>query len=62
MLIYKRVLILLYILLPFQLAAQSDPGNSLRGTIVDSHNNPMYGAVITIPDLHTGGAADSLGV
>ena len=61
MLIYKRVIILLYIVLPFHVAAQTHSGNSLRGTIVDSHNNPMYGAVITIPDLHTGGAADSLG-
>ena len=61
MLNYKCVLAFFCFILPFTVAAFSPPGNALSGTVKDSLGAPMYGAVITIPDLKAGAVADSEG-
>jgi iron complex outermembrane receptor protein len=61
MLNYKCILTFLYIILPFTAMAFPPPAHSLSGTVKDASGSPMYGAVVTIPDLKAGAVADSEG-
>lgn len=59
--IYKRVLIVLYTLFSITAFAKEPRNNTLKGVVTDVSGQPLFGAVISIPDLKAGAATDTNG-
>ncbi|MCW3123882.1 MAG: TonB-dependent receptor [Flavipsychrobacter sp.] len=60
---YKQIIFFFLLMqVSISVMAVTPPGNTLTGVVKDNKGNPLPGAIVELPDMKIGTAADSLGV